>query len=93
MDDKKLTLLNKFFSYVLLPGEILYIFMMDLNVVGRYNWILAVGAIALIANVVLNAVYRTKKNPDYHYEVGPTYTKVLTGFVVLELILSSGLFE
>ena len=93
MNDKTLTLLNKIFSYVLLPGEILYIFIMDLNIVGRYNWILAVGAIALIGNVIMNAVYRTKKNPDYHFEVGRTYTKVLTGFVVLELILSSGLFN
>lgn len=56
-------------------------------------WIIWAAAILFVANIIVNAVYRSKYNPDYHYEVSKTYTKVLTGFVVLELLLSSGLFH
>lgn len=93
MDDKKMTIMNQIFSYVLLPCVVLYIFIVDLNIMAKHKWIIGIGVIAFIVNVIVNAVYRNKKNPDYHFEVGPTYTKVMTGFVVLELILSSGLFS
>lgn len=93
MNDKTITLFNHILSYLIIPAAILYFFLMDMQVIGHYRWPIAIAALLFVGNIVLNAVYRTKYNPDYHYEIGKTYTKVLTGFVVLELLLSSGLFS
>lgn len=93
MNDKLITRLNQLLSYLVIPGAIIYFFLMDMKVIGKHYWVIAIAAVLFVGNIILNAVYRTKKNPDYHYEISKTYTKVLTGFVVLELLLSSGLFN
>lgn len=93
MNDKIITIFNQILSYLIIPGAIIYFFLMDSQIVGKHMWIIWAAAILFVANIIVNAVYRSKYNPDYHYEVSKTYTKVLTGFVVLELLLSSGLFN
>ncbi|MDO4553891.1 MAG: hypothetical protein Q4B70_01940 [Lachnospiraceae bacterium] len=93
MNDKTITLLNRLLSYLVIPGAILYFFLMDMQIVGKHYWLIGLAAAMFVANIVLNAIYRTKYNPDYHYDVSRTYTKVLTGFVIVELLVSSGLFE